>query len=149
MNNSALQLSFDKSSQRYMTSAVRGPTAKSSASKVSTYKLSSYAPLGSMAGSQLYSSRSEPGLAWQHTMPKSSVPSQRHSSSRDTYRREVSKSQYIANIRPQPRPTPAINGTGPTRARSQFVCNPVDVSTLTSKPPVDEFSKATLKDTSG
>lgn len=133
-----------------MTSAGRGPTAKKSASKVSTYQISNYAPVGSMAGGQLYSSRSEPGLAWQHSKAKTSVPSQRHPSSRSNYRREVSKSQYITNTRPpQLHPTPAMNGTGPTRAKSQFICSPVDVSTTMSKPPVVEFSQATLKESSG
>lgn len=154
-----------------MTSTVRGATAKRSASKVSTYKQSSHTPVGSMARGQLYSSQSEPGMAWQQTMAKSSAPSQRHRSAggpgRSTYRTEVSKSQYITSVMPQQKakevsksqyitgvmpqhvPAPALNGTGPTRAKSQFLCRPVDVSTTMSKPPVVEFAQTTLKETSG
>lgn len=132
-----------------MTSGGRGTSAKRSASKVSTHKLSTYTSVGSMPGGQFYSSRSEPGLAWQHTKPKSSVPSQRHLSSRGTYRREVSKSQHLTSTRPQLQSTPAIIGTGPTKAKSQFLYSPVDVPTTMSKPPVVEFSQATLKEASG
>ncbi|XP_075881076.1 plakophilin-1-like [Nelusetta ayraudi] len=218
-------LSFDKGTQRYMTSTLRGPTMKRSASKVSTYKHSSHAALGSMARGQLYSSQSEPSMTWQQTMAKSSAPSQRHRSvggpGRSAYRtevsksqyitsvgpqqkgrevsksqyitsvgpqqkgrevsksqyitsvgpqqigrevsksqyitsvgpqqigREVSKSQYITSVGPQPVPAPALNGTGPTRAKSKFLCNPVDLSTTMSKLPVVEFAQTTLKESSG
>lgn len=135
-----------------MTSTARGPTAKRTASKVSTYKQSSYAPVGSMARGQLYSSRSEPGLTWQQTMPKSSAPSQRHPSAGGpgrSYRKEVSKSQYITSVMHQPVPAPALNGTGPTKSKSQFLCNQVEASNTMSKPPVVEFAQATLKESSG
>lgn len=172
-----------------MTSTLRGATAKRSASKVSTYKHSSHAAVGSMARGQLFSSQSEPGMTWQQTMDKSSAPSQRHRSvggpGRSAYRTEVSKSQYITSVMPQqkgkevsksqyvtsvgpqqigrevsksqyitsvgaqPVPAPALNGTGPTRAKSQFLCNPVDLSTTMSKPPVVEFAQTTLKESSG
>lgn len=136
-----------------MTSTTRGPTAKKSASKVSTYKHGSYAPISPVARGQIYSSRSEPSLSWQQTQPKSSAPSQRHPSvgghGRSTYRKEVSKSQYITNVMPQPVPAPAVNGTGPARARSQFLVNPVNMSTTMSKPPVVEFAQAKIKETAG
>lgn len=146
-----LQLSYDKSAQRFMTTNGRGPTVKKTASKVSTYKLSNYTPVGSVAHGQVYSSRSEPGLAWQHSMQKSSATAKRHPPTTTSYQRQVSKSQsqYLTNTRPQPLPAPAINGTGPSRAKSQFLCNPVNVSTTMSKPPVVEFAQATLKEASG
>lgn len=63
----------------------------------------SYAPVGaSVAISQTNTSRSEPGFAWQRSMPKRSVASQRLPSKKSTYMTQRSKSQYIMSTRSQP-----------------------------------------------
>lgn len=136
---SALQLSFDKNMSRYMTNNTKGATMKKNVT-VSSYQLNGYGPVGSMARGQLSSSRSEPGLAWQRTTTKSSVPAQRLPSNRGTYRKKMSTSQYVTRTGPQ-LPVPTLNGTGLTKTKSQFVCSPVDVSKTMSQPPVLEFTQ--------
>lgn len=120
-----------------MTNNAKRVSVKKNAT-VSTYQHNGYGPMGSMARGQMSSSRSEPGMAWQRTMTKISVPSQRLPSSRGTYRKDTSTSQYITRTRSQ-LPVQTLNGTGQTKTKGQFVCIPVDVSKTTSRPPVLEF----------
>lgn len=122
-----------------MTSHTKGAAMKKSGT-VSTYQLNGYGPVGSMARGQFSSSRSEPGVAWQRTITKSSVPSQRHPSSRGTYRKEASTGQFITRTRSQ-LPVQTLTGTGQAKTKSQFVCSPVDVSKTMSQPPILEYMR--------
>ncbi|KAF1391995.1 hypothetical protein PFLUV_G00047900 [Perca fluviatilis] len=132
-------LSVEKNN-RQLVNNIQGSSVKRNTS-ASTYQHErGYAPVGSMAVGQTYTSRSEPGGARQLSMPKNPVPLQRLISNRGTYRTERATSQFITNTASQPQlqPLHTMNGTGQTKSNSQFICSKVDVTKTLSKPPVTE-----------
>ncbi|XP_041639808.1 plakophilin-1-like isoform X2 [Cheilinus undulatus] len=74
---------------------------------------------GSMAVGQTITSRSEPDLAWQRSMPKRSGPSQRLLSNMSTHRVERSRSQFIQGAASQPQLQPQIQPQIQTQIHSQ------------------------------
>lgn len=143
----ALQLSAEKNN-RQLVNNIKGSSVKRNTA-ASTYQYErGYAPVGSMAVGQTYTSRSEPGGARQLSMPKNPVPLQRLISNRGTYRTERATSQFITNTTSQPQLQllHTMNGTGQTKSNSQFVCSKVDVTKTLSKPPVTEGAPNTKGD---
>ncbi|XP_078105191.1 plakophilin-1 [Sander vitreus] len=130
-------LSVEKNN-RQLVNNIKGSSVKRNTA-ASTYQYErGYAPVGSMAVGQTYTSRSEPGGARQLSMPKNPVPLQRLISNRGTYRTERATSQFKTNTTSQLQPLHTMNGTGQTKSNSQFVYSKVDVTKTLSKPPVTE-----------
>ncbi|XP_034725817.1 plakophilin-1 [Etheostoma cragini] len=132
-------LSVEKNN-RQLVNNIQGSGVKRN-TRASTYQYERcYAPVGSMAVCQTYTSRSEPGGARQLSMPKKHVPLQRLVSNRGTYRTERGTSQFITNTTSQPhlQPLHIMNGTSQTKSDSQIVYSKGDVTKTLSKPPVTQ-----------
>ncbi|KAL7408021.1 hypothetical protein ABVT39_017016 [Epinephelus coioides] len=137
-NSFARTLHFEKNNRQLVNNYV-GSTVKRNTG-ASTYQYErGYAPLGSKAVGPNNTSRSEPDMAWQRSMPKRSAPQQGFLANRNTYRVERTKSQLITSTAPQPPPqlqrNHTVNGTGQARTKSQFVCSQAEVTKTLSKPP--------------
>ncbi|XP_051269679.1 plakophilin-1 isoform X1 [Dicentrarchus labrax] len=123
---------------------IKGSTVKRNTAASAYQYERSYAAVGSMAVGRTNTSRSEPDLAQQRSMPKRSLPSQRLASNRGTYRAQRSTSQFITSTtsqphpKPQPQPRYTINGTSQTKTNTQFVCSQVDGFKTSSGPSVTE-----------
>ncbi|XP_008278076.1 plakophilin-1 [Stegastes partitus] len=138
-NGFSQSYSFEKNINRQIVNNSKGPTMKRIMAG-STYQYErGYAPLGSLAVGRTNTSRSEPDLAWNRSMPKRSAPQQRNVSSKNTYTTQRSTSQFITSAAPKPQPPPA-NGTGPSKSNSQFICSQTDMSKVASKPPTTDFT---------
>lgn len=136
----ALQLSLERNINRQTVNNTKGSNVKRN-SAISTYRYErSYAPVSPKAVGQTNTSRSEPDIARQQTMPKRSAPAQRVLTSKSTYRRERPTSQILISTSSQPQlQSPKLmNGNGLTRSSSQFVCSTVDGPQTFSKSPVPE-----------
>ncbi|XP_049447132.1 plakophilin-1-like [Epinephelus fuscoguttatus] len=137
-NGFARTLHFEKNNRHLVNNYV-GSTVKRNKG-ASTYQYErGYAPLGSKAVGPNNTSRSEPDMAWQRSMPKRSAPPQGFLANRNTYRVERTKSQLITSTAHQPLPqlqrNHTVNGTGQARTKSQFVCSQAEVTKTLSKSP--------------
>lgn len=147
-NGFSKTLSLERNINRQAVNNIKGSTVKRN-TVASTYRYErSYAPVGSMAVGQTNTSRSEPDMARQHTMPKRSAPSQRVLTSKSTYRRERPTSQVImgTSSQPQLQSLKPMNGIGLTKTSNQFVCSTNDMSKASSKPPATESTPKGKKD---
>lgn len=139
-NGFSKTLSLERNINRQTVNNTKGSNVKRN-SAISTYRYErSYAPVSPKAVGQTNTSRSEPDIARQQTMPKRSAPAQRVLTSKSTYRRERPTSQILISTSSQPQlQSPKLmNGNGLTRSSSQFVCSTVDGPQTFSKSPVPE-----------
>uniref|UniRef100_A0A3B4T3E1 Plakophilin-1-like n=1 Tax=Seriola dumerili TaxID=41447 RepID=A0A3B4T3E1_SERDU len=119
MYSLALQLSLEKSMNRQPVNFSKGSSVKMNRAASTYHYERSYAPVSSIAVGQTNTTRSEPDLAWQHSVPKRSVPLQRFLSSRGTHRTDRSTSQYITTNMGQ---LPSfMNGTSQIKTNNQFI----------------------------
>ncbi|XP_070758873.1 plakophilin-1 [Enoplosus armatus] len=137
-------LSLDRHINWQVVNNNKGSTVKRNTAASTFHYERGSGPVGSMAVGQTNTSRSEPDLAWQRSMPKRSNPLQRHLSNKGTYRAERATSQIFTGSSSQPLFT--MNGTGQTKANTQFVCSPVDMSKTPPKPYVTESATKTKGD---
>ncbi|XP_041810506.1 plakophilin-1-like isoform X2 [Chelmon rostratus] len=148
-NGLSSTLSLEKYTYRQAVNGVKGSTVNRSTAASNYQYGRSFAPGSSKVAGLYNTSRSEPNLAWHHSMTKRSAPPQRLVSNRSTYRAARSKSQFIMGTTPQHQPPLTVNGTGQTKANSQFVSSPGDVSKTPTKPPADEGATKSKGDSGG
>ncbi|XP_062272197.1 plakophilin-1 [Scomber scombrus] len=133
-NGFSKTLSQEKNNNWHKISISKGSTVKRSTAASANHYERSYAPVISMVAGKIDTSRSEPDLARQFSVPKRSAPPQRLLSNKSTYRTEKSSSQFITSSLPQ-----TANFTGPTKANKQFVASQINtLSKAPSKPVVTE-----------
>ncbi|XP_070701185.1 plakophilin-1 [Pempheris klunzingeri] len=141
-NGFSKALNLEKTINRKAVNNIKGSSVKRNTAGSAYRYERSYAPFSSMAVGQSYTSRSEPDLAWRHSVLKRSGPPQIPLSNKSAYRAEKATSQFIMGTVPQPQPQPqpqyTMNGTGQTRSNTQLVYSQVDVSKSPPKPPVSE-----------
>ncbi|XP_029947902.1 plakophilin-1 [Salarias fasciatus] len=170
-NGSSKPLSPDKTIGRQILSNSKGSTMNKSAF---LYERSYPLISSMMVNHTTNTSRSEPEMAWQHSMPKRSVSTQRTLPSKSTYKTQRTASQFVSSSRPQPQlqprspsqplplspsqplspshplppPPPAYVGSAANlnKAQSQFLVSQADVSKVASKPPATETMSKTKED---
>lgn len=134
----ALQLNLERNAGRQIVNNPMGSGVKRN-TVASTYQYErSYAPVSSMGVGKPNTSRSEPDLAWQRSMLKSSAPPQRFLSNMGNYRAERTTSPFITSTSSQPQPLYNVNGTSQNKTNSQFICSRTDTFKTPSKPAVTE-----------
>ncbi|XP_069547222.1 plakophilin-1-like [Brachyistius frenatus] len=128
-NGFSKSISFEKNTNRQTVNGFKGSTGKRN-TVASAYRYEKgYAHLDSMAAGQNNTSRSEPNLNWQSSVPKPSVPSQRQR----TYKQQRSTTQFLTSTIAPPQPRFAANGTSPTKTNSQFIYSQIDTPKTASK----------------
>lgn len=140
MYSLVLQLSQEKNTNwQTINNSKVSTVRRNKAASIYQYERSCADLRPSMAVGQTNTSRSEPDLAWQRSMPKRSVPPQRQLSNRT----EKSNSQFITNTWVHPQPQYTVNTTGQTRTNNQFVCSQID--TLSKTPQKPQVTKSAPK----
>ncbi|XP_056242566.1 plakophilin-1 [Seriola aureovittata] len=125
-NGFSKALSLEKSMNRQPVNFSKGSSVKMNTAASAYHYERCYAPVSPIAVGQTNTTRSEPDLAWQHSVPKRSVPLQRFLSSRGTHRTDRSTSQYITTNMGQ---LPSImNGTSQIKTNNQFIYGQIDSS---------------------
>ncbi|KAF3840480.1 hypothetical protein F7725_006342 [Dissostichus mawsoni] len=113
----------------YSVNNIQGASVKRTAG--STYQhLRSFAGIGSTALGQANTSHSEPGMAWNRSVPKRSAPPQRFPSSRAIYREERSSGHFVKTPTSplQLKPMFTMNGTGQTKSSNHFLGSKVEMT---------------------
>lgn len=153
-NGLSKPLSPDKVVNRQIVSNTKGSAMTKSAF---LYEMA-YPRISSMTVNQTTNTSSgEPGLAWQKSMTKYSVPPKRTVSSKSTTKMQRTSSQFVSSTRhaaqsqphspsqPLPPSPPAFVGSAAnaTKGNSQFIVTQADASKVASKPPAtDSTSKS-------
>uniref|UniRef100_A0AAQ5YRR7 Plakophilin 1b n=1 Tax=Amphiprion ocellaris TaxID=80972 RepID=A0AAQ5YRR7_AMPOC len=143
-NGFSQSFTFEKNINRQTSS--KGPAMKRSTVASGYQYERSYIP--SMPAARTSTSRSEPDLAWTRSVPKRSTTQQRNSSTKNTYITQRSTSQFMTSAPPklQPPPLKIPNGSSHSKANGQFICSQTDMSKVTSKTPVTEFTSKSKVD---
>ncbi|XP_040014382.1 plakophilin-1 [Xiphias gladius] len=125
-NGFSKTLSLETNMNHQVVNNSMGSTFKRNTSG-STYQHEKiHAPVGPLPVGRTDTSRSEPDMAWQRSMPKRSAPPQRFLSSRGTSRTERTTSQFRTTTTGQRVYT--LNGTSQSKANNQFICSQIEAS---------------------
>ncbi|KAI4827369.1 hypothetical protein KUCAC02_030770 [Chaenocephalus aceratus] len=120
------------------TNNIQGASVKRTAG--STYQhVRSFAGISSTARGQANTNHSEPGMAWNRSVPTRSAPPQGFPSSRAIYREERSSGHFVKTPTSplQLQPVFTMNGTGQTKSSDQFLCSKVEVTKTATDGPAE------------
>ncbi|XP_017264431.1 plakophilin-1-like [Kryptolebias marmoratus] len=126
INGFAKSFSLDKNTNNHQTynNIKRRTTRRGTTHSSSRYE-TNHGLVGSKSMGHANTSRSEPGLAWQHPVPRPAVPPQRVVSHRSTFIKQRSSggSQFMKRSISQPLPNNVQNGLGQFKSQYSTVPN--------------------------
>lgn len=128
-----LQRSLEKNTNRQQVNISKGTSVKMNRAPSAYYYERSYPPISPVAPGPTSTSRSEPDLALQYSVPKRSVPMQRFLSNKVIHRTERASSQFISS-RSQP-PSNTVDKS-PIKTQTPVIYTQTDSSKQFSKPAV-------------
>lgn len=133
----APQLSIEKKMNRQQVNISKGTSVKMNTAPSAYHYERSYASISTVAPGPTNTTRSEPDLAVQYSVPKRSVPMQRLFSNKVTQRTERPSSQFISSKFQFPS---NMNDKSPIKTRSQVSYSQTDSSKSFCKPAVTDDS---------
>ncbi|KAK5933609.1 hypothetical protein CgunFtcFv8_014074 [Champsocephalus gunnari] len=118
----------------YSVNNIQGASVKRTAG--STYQhVRSFASISSTARGQANTSHSEPGMAWNRSVPTRSAPPQGFPSSRAIHREERSSGHFVKTPTSPLQYQPVF--TGQTKSSDQFLCSEVEVTKTATDGPAE------------
>ncbi|KAK5912114.1 hypothetical protein CesoFtcFv8_002017 [Champsocephalus esox] len=118
----------------YSVNNIQGASVKRTAG--STYQhVRSFAGISSTARGQANTSHSEPGMAWNRSVPTRSAPPQGFPSSRAIHREERSSGHFVKTPTSPLQYQPVF--TGQTKSSDQFLCSEVEVTKTATGGPAE------------